>query len=266
MVRLLTIALAAFVVALAAACGGDDDAPADSSSSASPTGGAPTSNSTLDPAQAELREQLGSILLQQTDLPPGLEGGSPIFSTNEDLAGDNAEVLAQLVAAGRQLGADKQFIPTDRLDPAEPAKGGIQSSASIYTATTGATETFQETAAAARANDWAANFPELEGVEVHEMPRSIGDESLWIRVSGLEDCQALVTNTPDPQGEVPSATCVGSQRVVIDNIIFRVGRVRAFIMVSSLFPQQAEQDIYANQIEVYANIVADRAASTFPTS
>src|SRR5262245_20251609 len=103
----LKVVLAMFAVGilfLLAACGGDDDSPSGSTSagpSASPA-------SSLSP----LFQKLASVLLQQSDLPVGLEGGAPQFTTNDDLANGDANQAATIAAAGRQIGADVQFIPT----------------------------------------------------------------------------------------------------------------------------------------------------------
>lgn len=261
MVRTLFVVLIGALAALAVACGGDDDAPGD-------TSGSPTiaPSGTVDPNQQALRDQLASILLQANEVPPGLDVGAPIFATNEQAAGTNQEALQHMIETGRQLGADKTFLPTDRLSPAESVRGGVQSSASVYTGAAGAAQTFQETVDEARANDWAANYPDLEELRVDEIPQTIGDESLWLRISGLEQCEAAVTNTPGPDGTVPPATCEGKKRVILDNIIFRVGRVRALISVSSLVAQQAEPDILVPQFKGWADLVAGRAATTFPSS
>ena len=115
------------------------------------------------------------------------------FSTNDQVAGPNQEALQTLIQQGRQLGVDVQFIPTQRLDPNTPLRGGIGSSASVYTNTVGASESFQQTAAAARANNWAANYPDFIDLHVIEVPQTIGDESVWLRIAG-KDC--LLTRQP----------------------------------------------------------------------
>lgn len=259
MKKLSIIVFIVVALAFVIACGGDDDDPPADSASVSVT-------PPVSAEQQDLRDKLASILLRPSDLPPGLELSGPIFSTNEQVAGPNQDELQRLIELGRQLGVDSQYIPTDALDPAEPARGGVQSSASVYVAPAGASATFQETAGQARANDWAANYPNLDEVKAEELDKRIGDESLWLRISGLQGCTPLATNTPAPDGAVPSATCEGVRRVVIDNVIFRVGRVRAYVQVSSLFPEAAEPDVYTGIVGAWADIVAQRAAETFPTS
>jgi hypothetical protein len=236
---------------LVAACGGGG-----SSGSATPTasvGGVATLSG--------LQGQLAAVVLQPGDVPAGLDGTSPTFSTNLDVAGSNPDALQKLVEQGRQLGVDVQYIPTERLDPNSPLRGGIQTSASVYTNTNGASQSFQDTAAQARANDWQANYPDMLDLQVTEVQHPIGDASIWLRLAG-KDC------LPSP---VPAATakpCTGPQHVVIvDNVVFRVGRVRAYLQVSTLFPAEtATADVYENEISQWAQSVVQHAMDTFPTA
>lgn len=237
---------------LVAACGGDD-----SSGSGTPTG---TDNGGIATLSG-LQGQLAAVLLQQAEVPDGLEGSAPDFSTNEDLAGPNQQELQRLVEQGRQLGADVQFIPTSRMDPNSPLRGGIGSSASVYTNTLGASESFQDTVAQARSNNWEANYPAILGVQVTEIQRPIGDESIWLRIAG-KDC------TPAPASGVSAPVCNGPQHeVIIDNVVFRVGRVRAYLQVSTLFPMDtATADIYQDEVSTWAEAVVQHARDKFPTA
>lgn len=234
--------------------GGGDD-PAGSATTSTTTG--PGGIATLSGLQA----QLAAVVLQQSEVPEGLDAGAPAFSTNEDLAGANQEALRKLVDQGRQLGVDVQFIPTQRLDPASPVRGGIQSSASVYTSTLGASESFRETAAGARANNWAANYPDLIDLHVTEVPQTIGDESIWLRIAG-KDC------LPSPAPGATAKPCDGAQhQLFVDNVVFRVGRVRAYLQVPTLFDiDAATPDIYQDQISEWAANVVQHAKATFPTS
>jgi hypothetical protein len=238
---------------MAAACGGGGDSTATTSSTPVDTG----SIATLSGLQA----QLASVLLQQTDVPDGLEGSSPSFSTNLDVAGQNNDVMQTLIKEGRQLGVDVQFIPTDRLDPGSPLRGGVQTSASVYGDTTGASQSFQDTAAQARANNWAANYPDFQDIHVTEVQHTFGDESLWLRIDGKGQCSS--TETPAPPAS-PSTLCSGQQLLIIDNVIMRVGRVRAFLQVSTLFPGSAATNSFEDQVQQWSETVAKHANAAFP--
>lgn len=240
------------LLVLSAACGGG----ATGVTSATPTGSV-AGIATL----SGLQGQLASVLLQQADVPDGLDGSAPVFSTNADVAGSNTSQLQTLVNEGRQLGVDVQFIPTDRLAADSPLRGGIQSSASVYTNALGATQSFQDTATQARTNNWAANYPDFQDLHVTEVQHKFGDESLWLRIDGK---QCSSTETPAPP-VAPSATCGGQQLLFIDNVIMRVGRVREFLQISTLFPGTAATDSFEDQIQQWAQTVAQRATTTFPT-
>lgn len=249
--RLLPFCFLCVLLALAACSGGGDSV--SSTPSTTSVGGIATLSG--------LQAQLAAVVLQQAEVPDGLEAAAPAFSTNGDVAGPNQEALQKMVEQGRQLGVDIQFIPTDRLDPASPLRGGIQSSASVYTNTLGASDSFQETAVQARANNWEANYPELIDVHVTEVPQKIGDESIWLRIAG-KDCE------PSPSPGVTPKPCDGTQhRLFVDNVVFRVGRVRAYLQVSSLFDiDKATPDAYQNEVSEWAASVVQHAKTTFPTS
>ncbi len=249
MPRYLILLVAALL--LLAACGGDDGG--NSSPTAPPT------------ASPSLEEQLAAVLLQPEDVPAGLQGSAPIYSTNADIAADEQD-LVRIEATGRLLGVDVQYVSTDELDPGSPLRGGIQTSASVYTASGGASATLNDTIAVARANDWPSNYPNLDDVQVAEIDRQIGDESFWLRVSGFGECELTVTPTPDEIGEVPSVTCQGPL-VVLDNVIFRSGRVRGFLLVSTIFSHNSDVDVvYIDEVQQWAQVVVERAREAFPQS
>ena len=133
-----------------------------------------------------------------------------------------------------------------------------------YTATRlGASQSFQDTAAQARANNWAANYPDFQDIHVTEVQHTFGDESLWLRIDGKEQCSS--SDAPSSPPIAPSTLCSGQQLLIIDNVIMRIGRVRAFLQVSTLFPSTAATNSFEDQVQQWAETVAQRANTTFPT-
>jgi hypothetical protein len=250
----LFAALVLAVVAFSFACGDDDSA------EPTPTGSTAPGTATLTPLEASLF----SVALQPSDLPDGLEAGAPDFQTNEEFAGSDFEMLQRLIELGRQLSVDVQYIPTDRLDEATPLRG-LQSSASAYTEPEGASESYQEVAAQASAVDWVAGYPELQDAQVRQVDESLGDESLWFRISGQLACSVLITPTPDMNGVVPSASCAETKLFIVDEVIFRTGRVRAYLKITTLFPPDAADDSYVDQIKEWADLISQRAQTAFPS-
>ena len=78
--------------------------------------------------------------------------------------------------------------------------------------------------------------------------------ALWLRVVGFGEC------------EPPSATCQ-SPLIVLDNVIFRSGRVRGFLLVSTVVPNSADVDVvYTDEVRQWAQAVVDGAREVFPQS
>jgi hypothetical protein len=91
--------------------------------------------------------------------------------------------------------------------------------------------------------------------------RPFGDESVWLRIAA-KDC------TPAPAAGVAAPTCNAPQNlVIVDNVVFRIGRVRAYLQVSTLFPaQSATTDTYEDEVSGWADIVVQHARDTFPSA
>ena len=252
--RRLFAALLVSLAVLFIACGNDGSA------DPTPTGSAAPGTATLSPLEASLF----AVTLQPSDLPDGLEASAPDFQTNEEFAGNDPDMLQRLIELGRQLSVDVQYIPTDRLEETTPLRG-LQSSASAYTEPEGASESYQEIAAQASAVDWAAGYPELQDAQVRQVDESLGDESLWFRISGQLACSVLITPTPDMSGVVPSASCAETKLFIVDEVIFRTGRVRAYLKITTLFDPDAADDSYVDQIKDWADLITQRAQSEFPS-
>lgn len=245
------IALLTFVLA----CGGDDDG----SGTPGPSGsGGASPTATRD----ALQDKLASVLLTTEDVPQGLEASGLNFSYNADVAGSQAE-LDRLNQLGRLLGVDLTFIPTDSLPEEEPVRGGIQNSASVYTEPEGASQTFQETVTSVRGTDWQQQYPDLANFEVHEVDQQVGDESIWIRVTGTETCTAQTPAGASPT-ELPSVTCPSPRMIVDDYVIFRAGRVRSLIKVLSAHPLDSPADVFQETVAGLAGTVVQRAGEVFP--
>jgi len=251
--RLLTLTVLAALLIAAACNGGDDDDTEVTGETGSAT---PTT----------LEAQLAGILLQDDEIPEGLQGSGLAFSTNEDLAGPSQEELARLTALGRQLGVDLTFIPTEQLPENVPVRGGIQNSASLYTNPNGASESYRLTEQEARTTDWKTLYDDLTDINVNEVDITVGDESYWFRITGFDECTIEPVGSSTPNPALPSPTCPPAKLVVDDYILFRSGRVRSLVKVLSAHPGDSPPDIYQEQVLEWANIVVQRALETFPVT
>ena len=227
---LIVLLLTAFVAVLAfAACSGGDDT---------------TSSSTIPTDNLEAR--LASTLLTENDAPAGFQRAALSYSTNQDLARsdiDSQAKLAKLDGWGRLLGVDTSFLPLDDLPADVPVRGGIQNSVSVYLNAQGAGQSLQEDIQKARQADWKQSYADLKDVAVVELPRSVGDESVWFRVTGLDSNGALATD---------------------DQVVFRAGSARAFLRVLSIFPAGSPTDVFADRVAQWAETVVQRTQQTFP--
>ncbi len=208
-----------------------------------------------------LQDQLQSVLLTDADVTPGLQGSGLAFSTNEQVAGSSEEELNRLNLIGRLLGVDLTFLPAGEIPEDTPGRGGIQNSVSVYTGIDGAQEAFRTRAEAARTNDWRANYAELDEVTVTELQRPLGDESLWIRVTGLQECEIDV-----PPGQPsPTIECV-PRLAVIDHVLVRSGRNFIYLNANADAPKGSIEDVFAADVQRWVQLVVDRARAAFPVS
>jgi len=220
---LLSSVLVVSAFAVMAACGGDDGEPMDE----------------------EARGLLEQAVLTVDDLPAGLQRASASFSTNKDVAEaqlNPGEELAKLERWGRRLGYDVAF---ELLPDAPPDLliRGVQSTASLYDTSQGASESFADGVSSARAMDWEAGYPELTQLEVTEIDRpDIGDGVFWMRASGFQSLQ---------QGEA---------LLVDDQVALRVGSVRAFLRVVTVFEGGTDRTVYMDEVEQWARLVSERIA------
>jgi len=241
-------------IALIAGCGDDDGGATSTPDASSP----PADTSTLDP----LRSQLASVLLTEADVPEGLQASGLAFSTNEDLSGPNIAELQRLIDLGRLMGVDLTFIPTAALPEDDPVRGGIQNSASVYDDSFGAGQSFQETVAEVRLTDWSLTYRDLTDLGVNEIDRQVGDESIWIRISGFDQCTE-VTPPGAPPGATPAETCPPQRLITDDYVIFRAGRVRSLVKVFAAHDQDSAVDVFVDRVEAWAQIVVNNARDTY---
>lgn len=251
--RLITVATLLALALAAVACGAGDDGPGDTGT---PVGASPSAT------RGELETKLASVLLQVSDVPAGLQSSGLNYSFNADVAGSQEE-LDRLDTLGRLVGVDLTYVPTESLPENEVVRGGIQNSASVYTNADGASQTFQETVTSVRATDWQQSYPDLADFSVHEVARTVGDESIWLRISGTETCTAQTPVGASPT-ELPSVTCPSPRKVVDDYVIFRAGRTRALIKVLSAHPLDSPKDVFEDQVQAWSQLVVDRANQVFP--
>lgn len=200
-------------------------------------GGGGDGGSGLDP---ELQALLERIVLTEEDLPAGLARASVSFSTNEDLAeakGDPEAELEKLSRQGRRLGIDVSFLPTGAAPPDFVLRGGVQSTVSLYATADGASESFREGVEGVSQADLAAGHSDLREVMVEEVDRQIGDESVWFRITGIDDKGKLSVD---------------------DQLAFRVGAARGFLRAVSLFDGGTGLDAYLEEIAALAETAVGR--------
>ena len=214
--RLLVGALVvtALLAAVAGACGGGGDEEA-TQATVAPSPGA-TGAPTATPSAVE--QQLQSMVLQLSDVPDGFSQAQESFSTNQDVAGegeDAAEVLARLTEWGRVLGHGVVYSADDT-----DATGVllVDSTVSLYQSDVGAAASFADAVTTARTTDWAATVGEAADVQVEEVPPlDVGDEMLWMRITGT-------AAIGDPAAEQP---------FIQDVVLLRVGPVRGSVSTVS---------------------------------
>ena len=215
--RLLVGVLAVAVLSAAAvACGGGGDEEATGTTVAPSPGatGTPAGTPTATPSAVE--KQLQGMVLQLSDLPDGFSRAQESFSTNQDVAGageDAAKVLAQLTEWGRVLGHGVVYS-----SEAESGVLLVDSTVSLYQSDGGAAASFADAVTTARATDWAATVGEAADVQVEEVPPlEVGDEMLWMRITGT-------AAIGDPAAEQP---------FIQDVVLLRVGPVRGSVSTVS---------------------------------
>lgn len=184
--------------------------------------------------------RLSDMVLTLADLPEGYIQDESEFTTNEELALGDDERLAKLEEQGRVLGYAVTFTRGDVSATTAPFFG-VESTASLYETDSGASGSFAQAVAEARATDWESilGFGETK---VEEIERSIADETLWIRVTGVVDLG---------EDEKPVL-------VIDDQIVMRQGPARGFLRVSSAMEGTSDRTALLKEVTALAEQQARR--------
>jgi hypothetical protein len=179
-----------------AACGGDDEGPTND----------------------EIRLALQSMVLQQADIPEGLANLGGNFADNAQAASGlgSGPSKEQLDAWGRILGYQNDY---QRAEPANVnAANALSTAATLYNDDGGASTSFDDRVAQARAADWRASHNELSEFQQEELTRDFpADAYFWLHLTGYQQTGPEIT------------------RLVSDDIlVFRVGRTWGYLNVVSM--------------------------------
>ncbi len=211
------------LLSIAAACGGDDD------------GGGSTS--TGDP----FHTVLATMVLQIGDVPEGMQSLGTSYANNEQAASGlgGGPTKEQLDAWGRILGHSNDFQATQ---PAmESSITAVSTSVSIYRAVQGASDSFTDRVAAARAADWATSHSDLAEFQQEDLERDLGvDDMLWLHFTGFKEIGP------------------GDRRLISDDVVvIRVDRAWGFIGVISTAASGVEDRAFMlQQVELLARTQA----------
>jgi len=188
------LAAALLLLPLAAACGGGDD-----------KGGGGGDDA--------FRQVLSTMVLQITDVPKGMQSLGSSFSTNEDAASGlgGGPTKEQLDAWGRLLGHKNDFQASE--PTAESSVTAVSTSVSIYKTAQGASDSFTDRVASARAVDWKTSHSDLEDFQQEQPNRDLGvDDMLWLHFTGYKEIAP------------------GDRRLISDDqVVFRVDRAWGFV-------------------------------------
>jgi hypothetical protein len=218
--RLSLPAIAAFVLLSACNGGGDSAGPTDE----------------------EIRQALQSMVLQQTEIPEGLENLGGAFADNEQAASGlgSGPTKEQLDTWGRILGFQNDY---QRAEPSSvSAVNAVSTAASLYEDDSGAADSFTDRVQRARAADWQMSHTDLTEFQQDEVTRQFNaDGYFWLHLTGFQ------------------ATGPGVTRLVSDDIlVFRVGRAWGFLNVVSLANVGVEDRAFMSaQVESLARTQID---------
>ena len=188
----------------------------------------------------DTEELLRLMVLRLDDLPDGYTEEEGTFSSNEDVALGDEEKLAELEAQGRLLGFSIDFARGD-VSAEEAPFFGVESSASLFEAADGSSDSFDLAMKEARETDWEAQLGFGE-TQTQEIDRSLTDATFWLRVTGVAEV-----------GEPPTSVLV-----MDDHILLRHGRARAYLRVSSAIEGSSDRNALIEKVAALAELAARR--------
>jgi hypothetical protein len=189
------------------------------------------------PTAEEIRLALQSMVLQQNEIPEGLENLGGSFSDNAQAASGlgGGATKEQLDAWGRVLGYQNDY---QRGEPSgTTAANALSTAATLYNNDDGASDSFADRVTRARAADWQQSHPDLTDFQQEEPPVELpADDSLWLHLTGFQQ------------------TGPTANRLVSDDIlVFRVGRTWGYLNVVSLANVGVEDRAFlSSQVETLA--------------
>ncbi len=196
------------------------------------------------PEDNGFRDALKLMVIQEEDLPTGLQLVSQGFTTNEEIVEASADPEAEqadLARLGRILSYTVTFQPGPDILPVTAIRG-ISATVSLYETAEGAADSFTQAAADATERDWKADNPGLTEFQVQPIELEAGaDELLWLRLSGV---------SAEPQG------------IVVDDVILmRVGRARGFLRVLATAPDEG-RNLLLDEVEDWLRTQIERVKET----
>jgi hypothetical protein len=189
------------------------------------------------PTDEEIRLALQSMVLQQTEIPEGLENLGGAFADNTQAVSDlgTGPTKEQLDSWGRILGFQNDY---QRANPANvSAINALSTAATLYKEAGGAADSFSDRVASARAADWRTSHADLTEFQQEELTRDFpADDALWLHLTGFQQTGPDLT------------------RLVSDDIlVFRVGRAWGYLNVVSLANVGVDDRAFMNaQVEAHA--------------
>jgi len=193
------------------------------------------------PTDEEIQQALQAMVLQPTEIPEALQSIRGEFADNDQAASGlgGGATKGQLEAWGRILGYAADFQTGD--PSPETFVNALSTQVTLYKKADGASDSFTDRVARARAADWQASV-DLTEFQQEELIRELPvDDSYWIHLTGFQGTSSTET------------------RLVSNDIaIFRIGRAWGYLNVVSLaaaavsdraFAESNVEDLLLKQIE-----------------
>src|SRR3990170_6248699 len=131
---------------------------------------------------------LRQVVLQQADVPSGLQASDEQLTTNEQLIASSPDPKAarrEVDEWGRILAFEATFQPEPDAPP-DMAVQAISSSASLYGDAAGAGLSYAKAERSIDETDWKSQHPELQDFQQQIVKKGgLADELVWLRLSGV---------------------------------------------------------------------------------